>query len=159
VQLFTLDKLSRQVSLSLNAISICPFIRLEFDVFSSTTISDRRKKNWLDCMTSVLYSSIRYERREGGRREKQHLPLFSPPSHSIELLVPCVVNAMPLAPCCVVRNVYSRFNCPFLIYSLCLSISHQYAHWELAKKEIRLNRQTSVCIYESYGQHLIQFDE
>jgi hypothetical protein len=149
------------VSLSLNAISICPFIRPKFDLFSSTTISDRRKKNWLDYVTSVLYSSILCERNRGGEeggQGKQHLPLFS----SFSLYRPtsplcCQCHAISVLLCC--SNMYSRFNCPFLIHSLCLSISHQYAHWEPVKKEIRLNRQTSVCIHESYGQHLIQFDE
>ncbi len=150
------------MSLSLNVISVCPFIRLEFDLFSSATISDRRKKNWLEYVTSVLYSSIRCERRDGGRRRgKQHLP-FSFSSFSLYRTTSplcCQYHAISVLLCCT--NVYSRFNCPFLIYSLCLSISHQYAHWEVEKKEIRLNRQTSVCvcIYESYGQHLIQFDE
>ena len=69
-----------------------------------------------------------------------------PPVHSIELLVPCVVNAMPLASCCVVRMCTRDSIALFLLYGSCLSISHQYAHWELGKKKIRLNRQTSVCV-------------
>jgi len=67
----------------------------------------------------------------------------------------CQCHAISVLSCSIRIYIYSRFNCPFLLYRLCLSISHQCMPTGklVVKNEISLSRQTSVYMdkFESYG--------
>ena len=81
-----------------------------------------------------MYCTVLLDAKEGEDDDdkENNTSSISPPSHSIEPRVPCVVNAMPLASRCVVRmRTRDSIAHSLDIHSLCLSISHQCAYWEL----------------------------
>lgn len=131
-----------------------------------------RKKNWLDSLTSVLYSFRRCERRSegvgggiegGGGGGKQHLPPVLLLSSLDASTSPSCGQCDAISVLSRCSNVHWRFNCPCL---RCSDINNVYqsvtssprptgCEWET---KISLNRQASVWIHESSGQYLIQFD-
>lgn len=105
--------------------------RLQFQIEEKEELIRRCDK----CI--VQFYSIRKRRTKTLRKTTPPSFFLSPPPvHSIDNYygpLCCQCHAISVLLCC--SNVYSRFNCPIpRTRTPCLSISHQYAHWELEKK-------------------------
>ena len=163
IQLFILDK---PLQASVSFIECNQYMSVLFPLKFDYNFRQKKEKLirlYDKCIVQFL-SDTKEEERED-EEENNTSPFFFSSSFSLFPILQSYYQSLVLSMPCHQRpvvfrsNVYSRFNCPFLRHSPCLSISHQYAHWETVRKEIRSNRQTSVYIHQTYGQHLIQFDE